>query len=250
MRTSLKTVLIAPCLLLLLLTCAESQVATEEIAATIPKAQDADWTLPWWTKRHREKIAEAKGAERMDLLMVGDSITHAWEQAGAEVFKECYGHRKVLNLGFSGDCTEHVLWRIQNGAVDGLSPKLAIVMIGTNNTGHRKDPPEHTAAGIELILKELRDRMPTIKILLLAVFPRDRDAEGELRKINAGINRIIKDFADNEFIYFLDINHVFLDKDGSLPKTIMPDALHPNANGYRLWAETMESKVKELMGEE
>ena len=226
-----------------------AQQAAAEFPATQPKAQDADWTKDWWAKRHEEKKKEAKKADRIDLLMIGDSITHSWEGPGKAVFDEYYGARHALNLGFSGDRTEHVLWRLADGAVEGLSPKLAVVMIGTNNTGHRKDPPEQTAAGVKMILGDLRKRMPEMKILLLAIFPRDPKPDGELRKINDGINAIIKGYADGKHIFFLDINHVFLEEDGTLPESIMPDALHPNEEGYKRWAEGMEPTIKKLMGE-
>lgn len=242
------------CTLVLLVLCllaplTFAQNAAPSFPAIQPAPQDADWTKGWWMKRHEEKKEEAKKAGQIDLLMIGDSITHGWENGGKSVFDQYYGTRHALNLGFSGDRTEHVLWRLQNGAVEGLSPKLAVVMIGTNNTGHRKDPPEQTAAGIKMILDELRKRMPGMKILLLAIFPRDKAPDGELRKINDGINAIIKDYADGKDIFFQDINSVFLEKDGTLPKSIMPDALHPNEEGYKRWAEAIEPMIKKLLDE-
>ena len=227
-----------------------AQEAAAEFPATQPEAQDADWAKDWWMKRHEEKKEEAAKAGRIDLLLIGDSITHGWESGGKPVFDEYYASRHTLNLGFSGDRTEHVLWRFENGALEGLSPKLAVVMIGTNNTGHRKDPPVQTAAGVKAILEELRKRLPGTKILLLAIFPRDPAPDGELRKINDEINTIIKGYADDEHIFFLDVNQVFLEKDGTLPKSIMPDALHPNEEGYKRWAKAMEPTIKKLMEEQ
>ena len=212
MKTHVRTFALVLLVLSLIVPAALAQQGAAEFPAIQPEAQDAAWTQAWWMKRHEEKKEEAKKAERIDLLMVGDSITHGWETGGKAVFDEYYGKRHALNLGFSGDRTEHVLWRLDNGAVDGLSPKLAVVMIGTNNTGHRKDPPEQTAAGIEKIIEELRTRMPAMKILLLAIFPREPMPDGELRKINDGINEIIKGYADGEHVSYLDINHVFLEE--------------------------------------
>jgi len=239
------------CLLVILASCLVAPALSAQPATeTFPAIQPTPQTSDWWMPRHEQKREKAKNADRIELLMIGDSITHSWENGGKSVFEEYYGGRNALNLGFSGDRTEHVLWRLQNGAVDGLSPKLAIVMIGTNNTGHRKDPPEQTAAGIKQILQELRTRMPEMQILLLAVFPRDEQPNGELRKINDGINKIIKEYDDGKHIHFLDINHVFLDENGILPKSIMPDSLHPNTEGYKRWAKAIEPTVKKLMGEE
>ena len=122
-------------------------------------------------------------------------------------------------------------------------------MIGTNNTGHRKDPPKETAAGIKKILEVLNKKLPKTKILLLGVFPRDMKKEGKMRKINDGINSIIKGFANDKNVFFLDIGEKFLQDDGTLPKSIMPDALHPNQKGYEIWAEAMEPMIAKLMGD-
>ena len=216
-----------------------------KIAATTAEARKNDW----WQKRHQQKLAALKKAEQVDLLWIGDSITHSWENGGKKVFQEYYGNRNAFNIGYSGDRTEHVIWRLQNGEVDGISPKLIVMMIGTNNTGHRQDRPENTAAGIKVILAELKKRLPESRVLLLGVFPRDRNKDGRLRKINLGINERIRNLADNETVFFLDIGFHFLDKDGTLPKSVMPDALHPNPAGYKIWAEALEPHIKKLMGE-
>ena len=199
--------------------------------------------------RHKEKLTERKEMKNVDLLFVGDSITHHWEKEGKSVFDKFYAHRNTLNVGFSGDRTEHVLWRFNNGAIDDINPKLAVLMIGTNNTGHRMDPAKDTALGIQFILSELKQRLPNTKVLLLAIFPRDADAGGKHRVRNDEINAKIKSFADDKTVFFLDIADKFLDADGNLPKDIMPDRLHPNSKGYEIWAEAMEPMIKKLMNE-
>jgi beta-glucosidase len=108
--------------------------------------------------------------------VIGDSITQGWADEGGRIWDAYYGRRRAVNLGFNGDRTEHVLWRLDHGEVEGIAPKLAVVMIGTNNTGVRHDPPEETAAGIQAILAILRTRLPGTKILLLDVFPRSPSA--------------------------------------------------------------------------
>ena len=209
--------------------------------------QTDEWALAWWGDRHLEKLEEKKKMKKIEMIMIGDSITHHFEDGGKEVWDQYFKRRHVLNLGFSGDRTENVLWRLRNGEVEGLSPKLITLMIGTNNTGHRTEPPEETAAGIKEILRELRARMPQAKILLLAIFPRDKKPDGKMRKQNDAINAIIKDFGDDKDIFYLDIADKFLDKDGNLPKEIMPDALHPNVDGYRIWAKAIMPGVKKLL---
>ncbi len=223
--------------------------ADQHNLAVKPEVQTAAWAQSWWMPRHKEKLEAIKGRQ-VDLLMIGDSITHAWENGGRAVWEKYYAPRNAFNIGFSGDRTENVLWRLQHGAVDGISPKLAIVMIGTNNTGHRQDDPKDTAAGIRAILDDLQTRLPKTKILLLAIFPRGAEADNRLRKINDDINEIIAAYADDERVFYLDINDQFLDDDGTLPKSIMPDLLHPNAKGYEIWAAAMEPTVKRLMGED
>lgn len=240
-----------PFLLLFSSLAAYSQdTATDEILALKPVVQDAKWAQKWWMPRHKEKLAALKKQKQVDLLFVGDSITHGFEGGGKAVWEKYYAPRNAFNIGFSGDRTEHVIWRIQNGTVEGINPKLSVIMIGTNNTGHRKDDPKHTAAGIKKIIEELQSRFKDSKILLLAVFPRDEKPDGTYRKINDGVNAIIKDYANEESgVYFLDIGDKFLDADGTLPKSIMPDRLHPNAKGYEIWAEAIEPTIKKLMGE-
>jgi beta-glucosidase len=217
---------------------------SDKILATSPEPR----TQKWWQDRHQAKLADLKKTDKVDLLWIGDSITHSWESRGKKVFDQFYSKRNPFNIGYSGDRTEHVIWRLQNGEVEGISPKLIVIMIGTNNTGHRKDKPEHTAAGIKQILTVLDKKMPQSKVLLLGVFPRDGKPDGAMRKINVGINKIIKDFADDKKVFFLDISDKFLDVDGNLPKSVMPDALHPNEAGYKIWAEAIEPTVEKLMG--
>ena len=226
----------------------EEGVKSASLSIT-PEIQTAEWAVEWWMPRHKEKLTERKEMKNVDLLFVGDSITHHWEKEGKSVFDKFYAHRNTLNVGFSGDRTEHVLWRFNNGAIDDINPKLAVLMIGTNNTGHRMDPAKDTALGIQFILSELKQRLPNTKVLLLAIFPRDADAGGKHRVRNDEINEKIKSFADDKTVFFLDIADKFLDADGNLPKDIMPDRLHPNSKGYEIWAEAMEPMVKQLMEE-
>jgi beta-glucosidase len=182
--------------------------------------------------------------------MIGDSITQGWSAEGRDVWNTYYGHRRAVNLGFSGDCTEHVLWRLGHGEIDGIAPKLAVVMIGTNNTGVRRDPPEETAAGIQAILSTLRERLPDTKILVLGVFPRGASADDPLRQITVAINNLARTYADNQQIFFLDLSPLFLDKQGRLAQHLMPDYLHPNKLGYQVWADGMEDMLKRLWGEQ
>jgi len=205
------------------------------------------WSINWWLPRHLQKLEEIKTKKNAQVIFIGDSITQGWEKDGFNVWNHNYAKYNAVALGFGGDRTENILWRIQHGEVEGLNPKLAVLMLGTNNTGQRQEGPESTAAGIKRNLEELQKRLPNTKILLLAVFPRDEKPDGEFRQLNNRVNAIISGFADNKKIFFLDINHAFLDADGTLPKTIMPDLLHPNEQGYEIWAKAMEPTLKSLL---
>ncbi len=221
----------------------------EAPAAVRPEVQSADWAKDWWGKRHEEKLKEKEAMKQVDLLMIGDSITHGWEGGGKKTWDKYYGHRHALNLGFSGDRTEHVLWRLQHGAVQGIAPKLAVIMIGTNNTGHRQDKPEHIARGIKAILDELAKQSPETKCLVLAIFPRGADPSDPLRQINDATNHLIKEYADGKRVFFLDINEKLTESDGTLSTSIMPDLLHPNEKGYEIWAAAVEPEIAKLLGE-
>ncbi len=211
-----------------------------------PVEQDANWAVGWWRTRHEEKIEQARNSD-VDLLMLGDSITQGWEGQGAKVWQQHYHDRSGFNLGFGGDRTEHVLWRLRHGAVDNMEPKLVVLMIGTNNTAHRMDPAAYTAEGIAMIVGELRERLPESMILLLAIFPHHASPYNDMRERNEEINHLIASLADGETVHFLNLNELFLDEGGALRPELMPDLLHPNATGYAVWAEAMEPMLSQLL---
>lgn len=202
----------------------------------------------WWKQRH-ERFNEISQAGQAQLVFLGDSITQGWEGRGKEVWAQYYGDRQAANFGCSGDRTEHVLWRMAHGNFKGLQPKVVVIMIGTNNTGHKTSTPEQTADGIAAILKQLRTGHPETRILLMGVFPRSAQPGDAMRKQNVDINERIKAYADGKHIVFLDIADTFTEDDGSLPKTIMPDLLHLNRDGYTRWAEAIEPTLKNMLGE-
>lgn len=199
-----------------------------------------------WMKRHEAMNARVKQGD-VDLVFIGDSITAGWEGAGKEVWAKYYGPRKAVNLGIGGDRTQHVLWRLQNGNLEGITPKLAVIMIGTNNSN--SNTPEDIAAGTKAIVEFIRQKTPDTKILLLATFPRGATPEDPKRQTNEKSNAIVKQLADDQHVFYLDIGDKFLEADGTLSKEVMPDLLHLNAKSYATWAEAIEPTVKKLMGE-
>lgn len=201
----------------------------------------------WWLPRHEEKLAEKNTMDRVDLVFLGDSITQAWEKEGSDVWDAFYQPRHALNLGFNGDKTENVLWRLAHGEVDDIQPTLLVLLIGTNNAGHRMDEAEDTALGVKKILEVLGEKLPYTKILLLAVFPRSAKPTQKLRVLNEQVNQIIRTYADEDRVFFLDINHHFLDENGRLTSDVMNDFLHPNASQYRVFADAIEPSLCALM---
>lgn len=200
----------------------------------------------WWKKRH-EAANEKAAAKKHDVLFIGDSITQGWEGAGKGTWEKFYAQRNALNLGFSGDRTEHVIWRLQNGNLKNQeNAKLAIIMIGTNNTGHNEQAPHETAEGIEKIISLVKEGCPKAKIILLGIFPRSVNPTDKPRLINEVINKRIAGLDDGENVHYLELDDAFLNDQRILTKEIMPDALHPREKGYQIWAQSMEPTLKKL----
>lgn len=209
------------------------------------------WSLDWWLPRHEQKRQEARdllaAGKAPQLVFIGDSITQGWEKEGREVWARHYALHHALNLGFGGDRTENVLWRLQHGALDGLAPKVVVLMVGTNNAGHRAENPETTAAGIRRLVDEIRQRLPATQVLLLAVFPREEQPTGSLRRINDRVNQIIRGYADGRNVHFLNLNAALANADGTLSRDVMPDLLHLSDKGYALWQRAMDPVLAPLL---
>ncbi len=200
----------------------------------------------WWLDRLLEKrnqIADSDGT--FDLVFFGDSITHNWETNGKDAFAELRKTYSVLNIGYSGDRTEHLLWRGRNGELDGYKAKCIMLMVGTNNSSDRA--PD-VAAGIKEILALIAEKQPQAKTLLLPIFPRGASADDKKRVKNEEVNAIIKSYADGEKVIWVDFNAKFLDAKGDT-EWIMPDRLHPNATGYReIWLPAVLPHFKGICG--
>ena len=203
---------------------------------------------PGFIASHEKFVSIAKEG-KAQLVFLGDSITAGWGSK-KEIWDKAFGAYTPANFGIGGDRTQHVLWRIQNGELDGIKPKAFVIMIGTNNSA--QDPAEGIAKGVTAIVETVRAKQPQAKILLLAVFPRGEKASTP-EKPNAGrdklkqVNAIIAKLDDGKNIHFLDIGDKFLQPDGSLSKDIMPDFLHLSAAGYQIWADAIGPKLAELM---
>lgn len=200
-----------------------------------------DWTMRYLAINERVRQGNA------DLIFIGDSITQSWEDSGKEVWQKYYGSRRAANIGISGDKTQNVLWRFEHGNIDGISPKVAVIMIGTNNSNADEYTAQEIGDGIIAVCNKVREKLPKTKILLLAIFPRGQTPSAQRDKI-AKASEIASKIADGKRIHYLDIGEKFLQQDKSISADIMPDYLHLSPKGYQIWAEAIEPKLVELMG--
>ncbi len=202
----------------------------------------------WWAKRHEACVAMTnKGG--IDVVFLGDSITQGWEGAGKPHWDANFAPLKAANFGFSGDRTEHVLWRLENGEMTGLDAKLVVLMIGTNNIGHGSSNAEQTAIGVKAVVNRLKTALPKAKILLLGIFPRGENPDNPMRIAVAQATSQFKDIADGERVHFSDIGFAFTRSSGRLRTFLMPDMLHLNSDGYKLWAKVILPDVNRLLGD-
>jgi len=207
-----------------------------------------------WHQRHNE-VKDLIKKQPVDLIFIGDSITHMFGGVpksriarGTETWEQYYGKRNVLNLGFGWDRTQNVLWRLKNGELDGVAPKVAVILIGTNNlTGTknaRRNTPAEIAEGVKAICQTLHGKAPKCKILLLGVLPR---SPNRFVKPIQEINKLLAEFDKEDYITFLSMNDPFAAANGLPKKELMQDSVHPNAKGYQIWAKTMEPVLSKLL---
>jgi len=200
-------------------------------------------------QRHLEinkRVKENQG--RAEVIFVGDSITQGWEGNGKAVWAKYYVPRHALNLGIGSDHTQHVLWRLEHGNLEGLKPKVAVVLIGVNNIPDESNSPRQVLQGVTAVVKSLRDKLPQTKVLLLAIFPFREDFCPQRGKA-LQVNQALRKLDDGQWIRFLDIGYLFIQPDGKIPKDLMRDFLHPSAKGYQIWAEAMEPLLASMLGE-
>jgi lysophospholipase L1-like esterase len=226
-----------------------SLTAFAQNTALIPATRDFPTN---WISRHEANVAEAKKGG-VDLLFLGDSITDGWrwDTGGRKIWAEDFAPRHAANFGIGWDRIQNVLWRVENGELDGISPKVVVLLIGTNNTGNEDNgQPRNTTpeiiAGISNLVRRVQFHLPQCKILLFAIFPRGEKTDPireQVKAVNAGIAQL----ADGNKVRYLDIGDKFLQSDGTLPRSMFHDLLHPNTQGYQIWANAMEPTLDELM---
>jgi lysophospholipase L1-like esterase len=246
------------CLCVAALLLGSAAPSSEVVLAATPISR---MQLRWWQDRYEAKLDELR-AEHPALVFYGDSITQDYEVSGppewrdfAPIWQHFYGDRHAVNLGFNGDATSHLLWRIENGEASGISPKVAIILIGANNMGRLHWSAEDTVTGIGAIINQLHQKLPHTKLLLLGVLPSDRSAWATETTI--AINRMLAArYGHGSEVTYLDISHIFM-KDGRLDRSLFFDPLlkspsaplHPTAEGQRMMAAAVEPTLASLLGD-
>ena len=204
-----------------------------------------------WFARH-DAVLKIKDQIKPEVVMIGDSITHFWggrpetkgHQNSPKAWRQLFGDRPVLNLGFGWDRTQNVLWRLDHGEFDGLHPRYVVLNIGTNNFSSTENfaatTPAQTAEAIGAICIRIRSKAPESHIIIMGVFPRgqkaDKPARGQYRRTEQapfGVCRVAG-------ITFLDISNQFLNSDGTIPQSLMGDFCHPTEQGYMIWANALK----------
>lgn len=221
----------------------------------VPVTQGRDWRVYDWPKRHAAIVALMK-ERQPEIVMLGDSIIHFWggepggegvqgRNTAPDVWDRAFEGRRVVNLGYGWDRTENVLWRLRHGEFEGVSPKVVVIMIGTNNV--TLNTAEEIAAGVTAIVDEVHQRSKTSRILLLGIFPRGAKPDANRATIDDINQRLAKLDGRDGAVTYLDIGPKFLGADGSISKDVMYDFLHPSAKGYEIWVEAMKPTLTRLL---
>ena len=229
--------------LMLMAAVALCACAWGEIRALTPATQEGQRTEKF-LKRHEAKLQLVK-AGGSPVVFIGDSITHFWETKGKEVWERHFAGEpyRALDLGTSADRTEHVLWRIANGELDGYEAKAVVLMIGTNNTGHfseKEETPADTIVGVRAVIRAIQAKQPSAKIILHPIFPRGATPADPRRVRNCVVNAELRKLADGDRVWWCDFTDKLLEHDGTLSKDMMPDFLHPGPAGYEIWAKAVK----------
>jgi len=213
----------------------------------VPGVNTAITPLPalGWFQHFQFNMETAKKMPKVDLVFDGDSITDFWMNRGKLIWNQHYAKLNAYDFGISGDRTENLLWRLQNGQVDTLHPKLIALMIGTNNLA--ANTPEEIAEGVKADVNEYRKLCPDSVILLQAIFPRGEKSDDPARGKIKAINQIISQLDDGNKIIYMDFGDKFLQPDGTLSHDIMPDFLHPSDKGYQIWADAIQPEIDKIL---
>jgi lysophospholipase L1-like esterase len=231
--------------------CASSPEIHQGLTTTIPVPQNRDYAIYDWPTRHAAVI-EYNRMHQPEIVLIGDSIIHYWggepvapKAWAADVWNRTFAGRTVENLGFGWDRTENVLWRINHGELNGISPKLIIIKIGTNNTGI--NGAEDIADGIEAVCVRVHEVQPRAKILLLGILPR-RDEVPPRPVITDRVNQLLQArLGKVSWIDYQDFGPAFRHPDGSVNAALFADGVHPNHAGYAILGHLIRDQIVQIL---
>lgn len=206
-----------------------------------PRQIDVPWmSTTDWRRRH-EATLDAPHRERSRLLLVGDSIVEAW--CGTEHFKRTFGEHQPLNLGIGGDQTQHVLWRLAHGAIDGTRPRAVVLLVGVNNLGHGQSP-QQAVDGVTAIIRAIKQRLPQVPLTVLELFPAGATADDPLRRKIVRTNALLREVELPPGARLVDIGQRLLTPDGQIPPSVLYDALHPTTEAYTRLSTALEAVLR------
>lgn len=234
----------------LVLSCLAITGQAAELETTTPVTHNRDGGTYNWQKRH-EEVLDRNKTIKPDVVIIGDSIIHYWGgepkaplTRGAEAWTKCFADVSVENLGFGWDRTENALWRIENGELDGIQPKVIIILIGTNNTG--RNTPEDIAAGIEAVCAAAHVKQPEAKILLLGILTRRNEKPGE--SVTEPVNKLLAEhFSDVDYVTYRDFGPDLRNADGTTKAAFFSDNVHLNAAGYEVFGTKLRTEMMNLL---
>jgi lysophospholipase L1-like esterase len=220
--------------------------------APVPAYEAAPRTDANSLKAHEQLLAKTK-AGKIDVYVEGDSIARRWGATDypqfLEHWKQTFHGWNVADFGWGADTTQNIIWRLQNGELDGVNPKVIVLLAGTNNIGQRVPDDakiEEVTKGLKRIIEIFREKVPAATIIVTAIFPRNDNPAvvPGIYRINANLAKM----ADGKKIRYLDVNAKLADKDGLLVEGMMGDKLHPTLKGYQVWADGLIPILTELLG--
>lgn len=216
-----------------------------------PRTKEYPWmTVSRWYEMHSQDVAIAS-SEQVELLFIGDSITESWDwgEGRDEVYQAYFGQYDAANFGIGGDETQNLLWRLQHNLDGKLDPAVVVVMIGVNNFLQAQFSPPAVAAGVQKVIEQTQTNYPSAKLLLLGILPFHQRADSPSRAMVDSTNERIATFADNERVFYVNVNEQFLDEQGNIPKALMDDYIHPTAAGLEVIAQAVAPKIQPWIAE-
>lgn len=236
-------------LAVLLANPAQAELSPLLPATLKPESQHRDANAYDWDRRH-ETVLVRNQAINPELVFIGDSITHFWggepnerKGRGEDSWKAMVGSHVASNLGFGFDYIDNAYYRVQHGELDGITPRVIVVLLGTNNLGHRKDSAETCAENMRAFLALVRRKSPKAKLLLLGILPR---GDAQLNSVIAATNRLYSQMADDKHTWFADLTETFLPVGHTVSKELMPDGVHPSAKGYQLLGARIKAELEKM----